>query len=158
MRDFVPIDLASAVQSRLRTRLDASVLPDIKGETDFATLINDRRLPARLPAAFVVVTGLAADHQRRVGAISHNIGQGVSVVLVQSHAGDASGERARAAVWPLELSVITALAGWIPASGYAGFALTESRLQGLGAAGQSGAVASTISFSTEWKLHVKEAP
>lgn len=152
---FAPIDLADAVQQRLRAHVTA--LADVKGDTDFARLVADRRLPARLPAAFVIVTGFNAQFQRRVGAISHDITQGVAVVLVQSHAGDASGDKARAAVWPLELAVIDALAGWSPAKGYAGFALTESRLQGLGGAGAAGAVASTISFVTEWKLHSREA-
>ncbi|SMH62533.1 phage tail terminator protein [Azospirillum agricola] len=157
MSAFVPVDLASAVQDRLRDRIPAAELPDIAGETDFATLVAERRLPPRLPAAFVIATGFNVQFQRRVGTISHDITQGLGVVLVQSHAGDASGALARAAVWPLELRVIQALAGWSPASGYAGFALTESQLQGLGGAGAAGSVASTISFVTEWKLHSREA-
>ncbi len=151
---FAPIDLAVRVQERLRDHVPELI--DVKGDVDFAKLVAERRLPTRLPAAFVVATGLNAQFQRRVGAVSHDVTQGVSVVLVQAHAGDASGEKARAAVWPLELSVITTLAGWSPAAGYAAIGLTESRLQGLGAAGATGAVASTISFVTEWKLHSRE--
>ncbi|MBP2301307.1 phage tail terminator protein [Azospirillum picis] len=156
----VPLDLAAAVQDRLRDKIPAFSLPDIKGETDFAKLVAEKRLPQRLPAAFVLSTGWNATYQRRVGAVSHDIAQGVAVVLVQSHAGDASGDKARASVWPLELAVVTALAGWSPATGYAAFAATESRLQGLGSAGAAGAVASTLSFVTEWKLHAhaKESP
>ncbi|AWB06812.1 hypothetical protein A6A40_17320 (plasmid) [Azospirillum humicireducens] len=152
-----PIDLVAAVQARLRDKIPEATLPDIKGETDFARLIAEKRLPARMPAAFVVAPGWNANYQRRVGAVSHDITQGVAVVLVQSHAGDASGALARASVWPLELAVVTALAGWSPAEGYLAFAATESRLQGLGSAGAAGAVASTLSFVTEWKLHAKEA-
>lgn len=151
-----PIDLVEAVRARLRDKIPAETLPDIKGETDFAKLISEKRLPQRLPAAFVVATGWNATFQRRVGAVSHDIAQGVAVVLVQSHAGDASGDKARASVWPLELAAVTALAGWAPAAGYVAFAVTESRLQGLGSAGSAGAVASTLSFVTEWKLHAKE--
>lgn len=150
-----PIDLAGAVIARLTDRLGSSL--DIKGDTDFARLVAEKRLPVRLPAAFVVATGFSAQSQRRVGAISHDVHQGVSVVLVTGHAGDASGRAAQAASWPAQLAVIQALAGWPPAPGYAALALAEGRLQGLGGAGQSGAVAVTISFSTEWKFHAREA-
>lgn len=156
MSATVAVDLAETVIARLRDRLGTEI-PDIEGDTDFARLVAEKRLPPRLPAAFVIATGMAATFQRRVGTVSHDVAQGVSVVLVQSHAGDASGRGAQAASWPLQIAAIGALAGWSPATGYAALALTEARLQGLGGAGQSGAVAVTISFVTEWKLHAREA-
>lgn len=153
MSGFVPIDLADAVKTRLRTGAPEHLEHTTLGAVAFADLVSKKQLPTRLPAAFVVAGGLVGDGTRRVGAVSIPVTQTVAVVLVQSHAGDPTGVAARAAVWPLEWTVIDLLTGWIPAAGYAELLFEEDRLQGIGGDGRTGAVACTLTFTTEWKIH-----
>lgn len=152
---FTPIDLEAAVQTKLRG------IPDLEHTTDgavaFADLVSKKLLPKRLPAAFVIAGGLIGNGVRRAGGVSVPVTQTVSVVLVQSHAGDPSGEAARAAVWPLEWAVIDLLNGWTPAKGYEEFLFQEDRLQGLGGDGRTGAVACTLTFTTDWTIPRRRA-
>lgn len=152
MSSFTPIDLEAAVQAHLRANI-AALKHTTAGAVAFADLVSKKLLPARLPAAFVIAGGLVGSGQRRVGAVSIPVIQTVTVVLVQSHAGDPTGEAARAAVWPLEWAAIDLLTGWIPAPGYAELLFEEDRLQGIGGDGRTGAVACTLTFTTEWKIH-----
>ena len=154
MTGFVPVDLADKVQVRIRDRVP-ELARDTAGAVDFAALVAAGQLPQRLPAAFVIVGGLIADGERRAGGTSSTVTQTIAVVLVQGDHRDTTGEAARAAVWPLEWAVIRELAGWSPAPGYSEFLLAEDRLQGMGAAGRTGVVACTISFTTEWKFHTR---
>lgn len=152
MTGFTPIDLEDAVQNRIRGTV-SDLARTTAGAVAFADLVNRKLLPARLPAAFVVAGGLVGSGQRRMGAVSIPVTQTITVVLVQSHAGDPTGEAARAAVWPLEWAVIDSLTGWIPAAGYNELLFEEDRLQGLGGDGRTGAVACTLTFTTEWHIH-----
>ena len=154
MTGFVPVDLADVVQTRIRDRVP-ELARDTAGAVDFAALVSAGQLPQRLPAAFVIAGGLVADGERRAGGTTSTVAQTVAVVLVQGDQRDTTGEAARAAVWPLEWTVIKSLAGWSPAPGYRELLLVEDRLQGMGAAGRTGVVASTISFTTEWKFHTR---
>ncbi|HYH17573.1 MAG TPA: hypothetical protein VD995_03045 [Azospirillum sp.] len=152
MSGFTPIDLAAAVQTRISGSV-ADLKHTTAGAVEFAELVSKKLLPARLPAAFVVAGALVGDGVRRVGAVSIEVAQAVTVILVQGSAKDATGEAARAACWPLEWAVIDCLTGWAPAEGYAELLFEEDALRGLGGEGRTGAVAATLTFTTEWKLH-----
>lgn len=147
------IDLSDAVQARLR-----GAVPDLthttSGALDFEALVQGGALPSRLPAAFVINGGLLADTTARVGRLSLRLREAVAVVLVQGSLRDTSGAAARAAVWPLQRSVLLALTGWAPAAGYDPLAPEAVRLQALGGDARTGAVAVTLEFATSWTWHV----
>lgn len=130
-------------------RLEATCMPPlltVEGALDLAALINAGQVKA--PAAFVLPiaeradpAALANQHRQRV------FGQ-VGVALALKAPNNATGRDAAAAVRTLRTTVMTALLGWPPATGFLGLAFAKGTLAAL----KNGTVWWLDVYQSEWHL------
>ena len=131
-------------------RIQAQV-PDfdsrVEGAGELAVLTRGGHVPNRTPAAFVIPLGLSAQPPKDATGVHHQpTAETIGVVIVVTVANDARGAKAMPKVETLRDAVISALAGWTPASStFAPFELTRARLMSL----NNG----TITYQVDFKIN-----
>ena len=129
----------------------ADQVPELHGEIDDAAALGAVTEPGQAPhrsTAFVLLLGeqgapstVASFHRQRIVAT-------VAVVLAVRVAGDRRGAKAMDRAEPLVTAVITALAGWQPASAASPMDYRRRAIAGL----RAGLVLVQLDFSTDWYL------
>ncbi len=120
----------------------------VEGAAELAALLHRGQGPQRMPAAFVLPLGEDADPNGHANIHSQRITEAVGVIVVERHAGDATGGEVLDRIAPLLTAVRAALAGWTPASAETVVDYVRSRLVGL----KAGAVFIQQSYATAYYL------
>jgi hypothetical protein len=146
------IDLVGVVAARLKAQVTA-LQNRVDDAAELAVLIQQKRLPQRVPAAFVLPIGEdaepAGDH---TGLSVQRITDVVAIVLMERKQGDASGAEALAKTVPLRDQVRDAIAGWSPNASpyYEPMQFRRGRMVTM----NEGAVFYQLDFSTRWHHRV----
>lgn len=136
-------DLVSLTTTKLKEI--AEFQDRVEGAAELAALIEAKRLPARMPAAFVLPIGEDAEAPvEMTGVQRQRITEQVAVVILEKKQGDAAGEAGRAKTVPLRQAVRDKLNGAVLNDAYDPMFFVRSRIVGI----NFGAVFHQVDFAT----------